>query len=144
MMKLRHYQQRAITDIHQAWNQGAKNVAYVLPTGGGKTVIFSSLMDVPSLAVAHRQELVSQMSLTLARHGVYHNIIAPNDVIRDCVTLHMQEVKRSYFDSNAHAVAAGIDTLGRRDITALVRKTKRWVCDEAAHLLRNNKWGKVL
>lgn len=41
-MKLRDYQQRDINRLRLAFAQGHRRVLYRLPTGGGKTVTFSS------------------------------------------------------------------------------------------------------
>ena len=60
-----------------AWAAGLKNVLLQLPTGGGKTRIFTDLMveqDAPAVAIAHRTELVGQMSEALAKNGVRHRI----------------------------------------------------------------------
>ena len=62
-----------IGDIHAAWNGGAQNVVGVAATGFGKTVCLGYLVEThpgASCVIAHRQELVSQISLMLARYGV--------------------------------------------------------------------------
>jgi superfamily II DNA or RNA helicase len=49
-------------------------------TGAGKTVLFSKILadtDRPCASIAHRRELVGQMSLALAKRGVHHKILAP-------------------------------------------------------------------
>ena len=40
-MLLRPYQDRGVGEIRAAFNHGARRVLVVLPTGGGKTTIFS-------------------------------------------------------------------------------------------------------
>ena len=75
---LREFQQRLEQEIYAAWNSGSTNVMPVAPTGSGKTVVLSKLLrDEPgsSIAIAHRQELVSQISPALARNGVRHRIV---------------------------------------------------------------------
>ncbi len=67
---LRPYQAHDVDRIHQAWNQGARNVLYRLDTGGGKTASLGNIHNAhqgASAIIAYRQELVSQLSLTLAR-----------------------------------------------------------------------------
>ena len=44
-MELRPYQQKTHDDILAAWERGAANVMAVLPTGAGKTVLFSKLIE---------------------------------------------------------------------------------------------------
>ncbi len=119
-MSLRPYQADAKADIYQAWDDGAVNVLAVLPTGSGKTVTFSDILrdhNGPSCAIAHRQELVSQISVALARDGVRHRIIGPKNVVKLCVNLHMAEVGVSYYDPSARCAVAGVDTLVRKDGT---------------------------
>lgn len=67
-----------------------------------------------SCVIAHRQELVSQISIALARNGVRHRIIGPENVIRNIVQLHMFEIGMSFYDPNAQCAVAGVDTLVRR------------------------------
>ena len=63
-MKLRPYQLNAEKTTFEAWNSGARSVVGVLPTGTGKTVVFSSVIrrKFPrrAIVVAHRQELIWQ------------------------------------------------------------------------------------
>lgn len=144
---LRPYQQKLRDDVEHHWAMGAKNVLAVLPTGGGKTALFSTIMaDEPhaSCAVAHRQELVSQISLALARNRVRHRIIGPQSVVKMIVRLHMEEVGASYYDPSSRTAVAGIDTLVRRgdQLASWLPTVKLWVMDEAHHVLIDNKWGK--
>lgn len=65
-LRLRPYQKAAITAIMSAWGRGVPGPAVVLPTGTGKTVIFSSLCSELArhggrpLVLVHRDELLSQ------------------------------------------------------------------------------------
>lgn len=77
-LKLRGYQEDAIDAVFNAWAGGMRRPAIVLPTGAGKTVVFSSLVqqwngwywgnDAPEglngahrvIVLAHRDELVDQ------------------------------------------------------------------------------------
>ena len=145
-MQLRPYQEQAKQDIYNAWNSGASNVLSVLPTGAGKTVLFSEIIKEhqgASCAIAHRQELVSQISLALARDNVRHRIIGPQSVVRMIVNLHMSELRKSFYDPSAHCGVAGVDTLVRRqvELAPWLKSNTLWVQDEAHHVLINNKWG---
>ena len=147
MIQLRGYQDNLKSGVFNAWDSGLKNVLAVLPTGGGKTATFSDIIlnkDVPSCAIAHRQELVGQISTALARNGVRHRIIGPNKIVKMCVNLHMEETGRSYFDPNSWHAVAGVDTIIRRsdDLKQWLPQVKLWVEDEAHHVLTSNKWGK--
>lgn len=148
-MILRPYQTKLVRDIHQAWNQGAVNVLGVLPTGGGKTVVFSDIINThqgASCAIAHRQELVSQISLALARNKTQHRIIGSEKLIKHIVRLHIDETGHNYYNpSSSHAVA-GVDTLVRRkeNLRSWSETVTEWTLDETHHLLKENKWGKAV
>lgn len=146
-MQVREYQTDLKRDIYQAWREFL-NVIAVLPTGGGKTWTFSEIVkefNGAAAAVAHRQELVSQISLSFAKHGIRHRIIGPDNVVRLINRLHVEELGKSYYHPNAPTAVVGVDTL-----IARAGKLKRWaesiglwVTDEAHHLLKDNKWGKA-
>jgi DNA repair protein RadD len=147
-MQLRDYQKNIIDAVYQAWAKGAKNVLVQLPTGAGKTIIFSHAIanfKEWAIAIAHRVELVSQISLALARHGVYHNIIAQKNSIKEIIALHMFDIGKSFYDPNAPRIVAGVDTLVRmsENSNSWFRKIKLVIQDEAHHVLRGNKWGKA-
>ena len=115
--QLRDYQQDGYDAIHASWSAGNSNVLAVFPTGAGKTVLLSRIVfdhEGASCVIAHRQELVSQISIALARNGVRHRIIGPDNVIRNIVQLHMVELGLSFYDPNARCAVAGVDTLVRR------------------------------
>lgn len=62
-MKLREYQSALLNDIRDSWDKGNRLVLGQLPTGGGKTHIFSHLIreeGLRALVLAHRQELITQ------------------------------------------------------------------------------------
>ena len=147
-MKLRDYQIQAIQGIQEAWAQHHTNVMVQLATGAGKTVIFSNIIQQEktgyAIAIAHRVELVSQISLTLARHGVRHNILAQNNSIREIIAMHMIEVGHSYYDPHSRHVVAGVDTLIRLNPdTDWFKRITLVIQDEGHHVLKTNKWGKA-
>ena len=80
-MNLRPYQIKAIEDIRHHFSKGKKRILLVAPTGSGKTVIASSMMQKAkerskfNLFVAHRRELVMQCSRKLADFGLNHGVI---------------------------------------------------------------------
>lgn len=71
MIELRPYQQDGLDLIIKAFNNGEEGVFYTLPTGGGKTVVFSALINyyleqgATFAIVAHRIELLKQAHRTL-------------------------------------------------------------------------------
>ncbi len=133
MIQLRDFQSDVERRIYAAWLAGARNVLAVLPTGAGKTVLFSKVMadqQRPSVAIAHRQELVGQISLALARNGVRHRIIGPRSVARACASLHLAETRRNYIDPTSSRAVAGVDTLVRMSPEPWMQQIGLWVTDE--------------
>ena len=145
-MQLRPYQADGKNKVYLEWDNGKLYVLLVEPTGAGKTVIFSEIIKEHNgavCAIAHRQELVSQISLALARDGVRHKIIGPKKVVRLCVSIHMAELGVSYYDPSSSVAVAGVDTLVRRfdELQHWLNSVTLWVQDEAHHVLTGNKWG---
>lgn len=147
-MQLRPYQQKAKDDIYNSWACGHRNVMAVLPTGAGKTVLFSDIArehQGAACTIAHRQELVGQISIALNRNEVPHKIIAPTKLIKYLCTEHMADSGRSFYDPNAQCAVAGVDTLIRRhsQFQNWMQQVTLWVTDECHHILADNKWGKA-
>jgi DNA repair protein RadD len=148
-INLRPYQNDLKAQINVEWLQHA-NVLAVAATGSGKTVLFSDIVaDEPgaSVVVAHRHELVGQISMALARNGVRHRIIGSDDLARDCTAAHIDELGINFVDPNSRVAAASVDTLILRDdaeFKAWCATVRLWVMDEAHHVLKHNKWGKAV
>lgn len=151
LITLRGYQEELKDNIYTAWSEGHQNVLAVLPTGGGKTIIFGRVVYDHSndhvAVIAHRQELVMQISLALAKYGVRHDILAPRNVIKTIVKKHVRQLGVSYYTPQSKVRVAGVDTLSSRrkqpEIQAWAKRVKLWVQDEAHHVLADNKWGKA-
>jgi len=68
--QLRDYQQQAVAAVLHSRRRGVRRQVLCLPTGAGKTVIFSELARLarrPVLVLAHRAELVQQAREKLGR-----------------------------------------------------------------------------
>jgi superfamily II DNA or RNA helicase len=82
MIELRPYQLQAVDEIRQGYQQGHRSVLFVLPTGGGKTVLFSHITRETAArgnrvcVLVHRAELLRQASASLTALGVPHGLIA--------------------------------------------------------------------
>lgn len=72
-MELRPYQEEARQAIHEEWDQGHQKTLLVLPTGTGKTVVFSKVVEDRvrsgdrALILAHRGELLDQAADKLSQ-----------------------------------------------------------------------------
>lgn len=84
---LRPYQQKAKKEIFKSWDK-VDSVMFQMPTGTGKTRLFTSIINdinkfsiqqgeaVKILIIAHRTELIDQISESLGKYKVAHGIIA--------------------------------------------------------------------
>jgi DNA repair protein RadD len=145
---LRPFQTKLESDCYAAWDAGAINVMPVAATGSGKTVLLSKLLyDEPgaSIAIAHRQELVSQIAVALARNGVRHRIVGAkkgSSLVRVITALQVAELGYSFIDSNAKTGVGGVDTVIRMSNEPWFAQIRKGVIDEGHHVLAENKWGK--
>ena len=119
-MELRPYQNQLANDIRGAFGSGANRPLAVSPTGSGKTVLFSYITSQVLkrgsrvIIIAHRREILDQISATLKRVGVPHGFI--------------QAGKSA---STQPAMVASIQTLARRLDT--VPAPDLVIIDEAHH-----------
>lgn len=80
---LRPYQEQFVSDLRDAYKSGAKSVLGVAPTGSGKTVCFTYMAEQAQKRklrvgiIAHRVELLGQISRSLSDFSVPHGFIAP-------------------------------------------------------------------
>jgi DNA repair protein RadD len=130
---LRPYQHQAVEQIRQAYRARHRAVLFVLPTGGGKTVVFSHIAKQAAgrgnriCVLVHRQELLRQASASLSALGVRHGLIAAN---------------RS-MDLSAPVQVASVQTLARRLHRIPADHFQLLVVDEAHHS-NAGTWAKVL
>ena len=145
--KARDYQDDLSRGVRTHWGQGARNVLAVLPTGGGKSfVVAREVSDYQGAAcvIAHRGELVTQLSTALAREGVRHRVVGPDSLRRSITAVHMEEFNRSFYDPGARVAVASVNTLALMDPKdPWVRQVGMWVQDECHHVLAENLWGKA-
>ena len=91
---LRPYQQKAKKEIFESWDE-VDNVMFQMPTGTGKTRLFTSIIRdinqyslskreaVKILIIAHRTELIDQIDESLKKYHVAHNVIGGSTKKRD-------------------------------------------------------------
>jgi DNA repair protein RadD len=130
-MQLRAYQFKAIDDLRSAYRAGAKAPLLCLPTGGGKTVIFTAIAQSAVargrqvLILVHRRELLHQASRKLAEIGLDHGLIA------------------SGIPATDHPVrVASVQTLVRR-LSTIDWQPSLVIIDEAHHASAGS-WARIL
>lgn len=156
MIKLRPYQVDIKSLVYRAWLElSIRSVLLVMPTGMGKTKTFSSIVidglsdpsgPIPTVILVHRKELVQQISLTLAEEEVVHNIIASRKDIKGMIAAQRRMFNKQFYNANSPVSVISVDTLNsRKDIYSSWSKTiRRVITDEAAHVLKINKWGQAI
>ena len=130
-MELRKYQVKAIKRAANSLRNGNKAPLLTLPTGAGKTVIFSEIAkravqkNNNVLILVHRRELIKQASKKLADIKVPHGIIAAG------------------FKPSSHPIqVASVQTIVRR-LNKINYKPALIIIDEAHHSVAGS-WKKVL
>ena len=126
VLPLRDYQVSGITTLYGRWDSGVRRPALVLPTGGGKTVMFGHITagfldDNPrrrALILAHRDELVTQAAKKVKS-------IAPH--------LPVGIVKAERNDTWAKVVVASVQSLRSPARLAALRDVGLIVVDECHH-----------
>ncbi len=152
---LRPYQEELKAEIYKRWDEGHKNIMLCLPTGLGKTKTFCSIAKdkavdshnkLVTAILVHRKELVQQISLTLAEELIPHNIIAPRPTILGIVAAQRSLFNKQLYNYMAPISVVSVDTLNARVMAheKWAKSVKLWITDEAAHLLKNNKWGRAI
>jgi superfamily II DNA or RNA helicase len=131
-VKLRPYQAETVEAVEAGWFEASRQLV-VIPTGGGKTIVFSHLaarrQPKPTLILAHREELIEQAAAKLhAATGIVAEI----------------EKAERRASLRAPVVVASVQTL-------TPKRLKRWpadhfaqvIADEAHHAI-SPSWLRVL
>lgn len=82
---LRPYQSQAVDDLRAAMRAGSRRPLLTMPTGAGKAVVLAEVARMATargqrtLVLAHRKELIQQLSEKVLAVGVDHGIILPGE-----------------------------------------------------------------
>lgn len=147
MITLRPYQVDGENKIRQAFADGFRAPLYVLPTGGGKTILFASIAHSAQrrgkrvLILAHRVELVDQIDAALMQFDVHPDIIAAGYTRR----------AGGRGESRGYAARArGNHAIAVASVQTLVRRLNDYpapdliICDEAHHCAVGNSWSQII
>jgi len=132
MIILRDYQQRLVDEARQSFKENIKSVLLCAPTGAGKTVMFSYIAQAAQakgkkiLILAHRTELIDQISETLEKFGVTHDFVI---------------AKKQYDPSFNIHIGSVLTVINRLRV---MNKPDLIILDEAHHAALNNSWNRIL
>lgn len=132
MIELWPFQKTLVKDLRSALQARYRAPLLVSPTGSGKTVMFSFLTGrfvthgFRSVILAHRKELLDQISGTLNDFAVPHETIAPGIKYNDKPLAHVASV---------FSVVRRLDKIVPPDYV---------IVDEAHHAIQGSTWGKVI
>ena len=81
MTELRSYQNDVLAEVDQVVGTGKRHIIVVAPTGAGKTIVASAIIEAAQsnsqhvLVLAHTREIIKQTSAKLFDNGIDHGII---------------------------------------------------------------------
>jgi len=148
IIKPRWYQKPLIADTYQAWNDGYRNVGLIAPCGSGKTYTMGFIGKEFNnrkqyvVVIAHRNVLLSQISLSFASLGIHHDLICNSSTRRFIGDLHTEELGQSFLSETAKVCIASIGKLNNTNTISWESKVGLWMMDETHHLLLENQWGR--
>ena len=132
MVELRPYQVQLLDDIRAAMRQGHRRILAVMPTGAGKGTTIGAMVASAAakgnrtLVLAHRAELIEQLSNSASQWNVRHGVI---------------QAGRS-MDLSAPVQIGSVQTVARR--LHKLPAPDIIIQDEAHHLVSGNTWGKII
>lgn len=150
---LRPYQEKLVKDTYRQWDAGKQFVAMVSSTGSGKSMTLTAIVAKERdrgqyvLVLAHRQELITQLSDTMGRMEIRHQVIAANKVVRFAAKQSMENHGVNYVDPNARVMVASVQSMREAKIADLTKLGNKLtvVQDEFHHATKKSKtWGGVL
>jgi len=131
-MQLRAYQEKLLEDLRQSMRQGHRRILAVMPTGAGKGTTIAVMVQSAAdrgkrvLILAHRKELISDLSKRISWLGIDHGIICAG---------YSEDLTKAVQVGSVQTVVRRIDRIPQPSLI---------VQDEAHHLIRGNMWGRIV
>lgn len=119
-LQFRPYQLAGMDAVRASFRAGRRAPILVAPTGAGKTVVASGIIDGAVNRgrevwfLAHRFELIAQTCAKLAACGIRHRVIAPPDAVRRIQADQFRSLRRSFVDPMATVAVGTVQTASRR------------------------------
>ena len=132
MLSLRPYQEKFLEDLRQSMRQGHRRILGVMPTGAGKGTTIAVMVQSAAdrgkrvLILAHRKELIADLSKRISWLGIDHGIICAG---------HTEDLTKAVQVGSVQTVVRRIDRIPEPCLI---------VQDEAHHLIRGNMWGRIV
>lgn len=110
------------------------------------SLVIDTLGTLKTAIMVHRKELVQQICLTLAEEEIPHNIIASRKDIRGIIAAERRMFGKQFYNPHSQVSVISVDTLNARHhiYKEWCKGIQQWITDEAAHVLKENKWGKAI
>ena len=158
---LRPYQQDVVNEVRKSFAEGYKCPLLVAATGAGKTVMFSYIAKNAAdknnaiIIAAHRKEIIRQISLSLARFSLPHNVIAAPALVRQIKVAQFKAFGKSFVDPASSTMVGSVQTIVGRfsDIDVSIAHLSKRISkpaktiviqDEGHHVVENTAWGRVM
>lgn len=158
---LRPYQQDVVNEVRKSFAEGYKCPLLVAATGAGKTVMFSYIAKNAAdknnaiIIAAHRKEIIRQISLSLARFALPHNVIASPALVRQIKVAQFKAFGKSFVDPASSTMVGSVQTIVGRfsemdvSIAHLSKRIGKQaktivIIDEGHHTIENTAWGRVM
>ena len=132
VVELRPYQEQLLEDIRDAMRAGHRRILAVMPTGSGKGTTIAAMVASAAerghrvLILAHRAELVADLSGRIHGFGINHGIIAAG---------YREDLRQPVQVGSVQTVVRRLDRITAPSMV---------IQDEAHHLVAGNMWGKVI
>lgn len=131
-VSLRPYQEQLLEDIRSKMRLGHRRILAVMPTGAGKGTTIAFMVSEATrrghrvLILAHRAELIADLSQRIHGLGINHGILASG-----------------YREDLRHPIQVGsVQTVVRR--LGRIPPPSMVIQDEAHHLVAGNMWGRII